>query len=282
MPLQGKVYKKMKKYIYLVFIILFTGCTTTSLNKVKDLEVKKVENFTKKEYVNISKDAIFEAAKKVFLLADKKQFRIDSYRGHLQVSKTKLSHFFLYPVTHEDRWTLTIDEKENTSFAKLELFQVTDFDEENVEYLSKYNHELFWSRLEYLLGLNKNWPICDSIKNIRGTLCDSIDLYTKTSPSKDDLIENILIENRQKTKNLNEINDDILNHDIEFTLDETNEDLLNKEDSANKQSNEEKTLDEELDKEIEELDKKVNSNIDKTLDKIQNDIEDEQLEEDNN
>ena len=154
----------MSKYIYLIFIIFFTACSTTTPNKeaLKEVkkEIKEIENFTRKEYKDISKDAIFEAAKKLFLLADKKEFRIDSYRDYLEVSKTKMSHFFLYPVTHEDRWSLTIDEKDNTSFARLELIRITDFDEEKVEYLSKYNHELFWSRLDYLLGLNGEWLPC--------------------------------------------------------------------------------------------------------------------------
>ncbi len=272
----------MSKYIYLIFIIFFTACSTTSPSKVVNMEAEnEVENFTKKEYKNISKDAIFEASKKLFLLADKNQFRIDSYRDHLTVSKTKMSHFFFYPVTHEDRWNLTIDEKDNTSFARLELIRITDFDEEKIEYLSKYNHELFWSRLDYLLGLNDEWLICDSVKNVRGTLCDSIDMYTKTSPTKEDIVKNILIKDRKKTKNLNEINDDILNDDIEFALDEVKSDLLNKENSDDSQTSDEKTLDEELDKEIEELDRKVNLNIDRTLDKIENDIKDEQLNKEN-
>lgn len=262
----------MRKYIYLIFIIFFTACSTTSPNKET---IKEIENFTKKEYKDISKDAIFEASKKLFLLADKKEFRIDSYRDHLEVSKTKMSHFFLYPVTHEDRWNLSIDEKDNTSFAKLELIRITDFNEEKIEYLSKYNHELFWSRLDYLLGLSDEWLICDSVKNVRGTLCDSIDMYTKSYPTKDDIVKNILIAERKKTKNLNEINDDILNEDIELALDEPKNDLLEKENSTDNQTNEEKTLDEELDKEILELDRKVNSNIDKTLGQIKNDIEDE-------
>ncbi len=69
--------------------------------------------------------------RKSFLLADKKQFRIDSYRDQLVVSKTKMSHFFLFPITHEDRWNLSVNEKDNISYAKLELVSITDFNEEN-------------------------------------------------------------------------------------------------------------------------------------------------------
>ena len=37
----------MSKYIYLIFIIFFTACSTTNPNKKI---IKEVENFTKKEY----------------------------------------------------------------------------------------------------------------------------------------------------------------------------------------------------------------------------------------
>lgn len=274
---------QMHKFIYLFFIMFFTSCSSINFNNelavdsMSENNSKKEESFSKKEYKGISKDAIFEAAKKVFLLADKNQFRIDSYRDHLYVSKTKLSHFFLYPVTHEDRWDLIIEEKDNVSIAKLTLVRITDFDEEKVEYLSKYNHDLFWNRIDYLLGISKEWISCDSITNLRGTLCDSLDMYNKRNPRKDDLVKDILIENRKVSKELNEINDDILNEDIDFTLDEEENDILEKEESFDTQENEDKTLDEALDKEIDELDKKVNSNIDKTLGKIENDRKDEQL-----
>lgn len=257
----------MHKYIFLVFILLFTACSTKSINKIE-------EPFTTKEYEGVSKDAIFEAAKKVFIFADNKQFRIDSYRDHLEVFKTKMSHYFLFPLTHEDRWSLSVEEKDDISYAKLELIRITDFNEEKKEYLSKYNHELFWQRLDYLLGLNNEWAYCDSTKNLRGTLCDPLDMYNKSNPTKADIVKNILIKDRKKSKNLDEVNDDILNEDIDFVLDDV--DILEDKEVNNKQVNDEKSLDEELDKEIEELDRKVNSNIDKTLDKIENNIKDEQ------
>ena len=267
----------MYKFIYLAFIILFTGCSVKNLDTKVNEQSKKNEYFTTREYKEISKDAIFEAAKKVFLLADKRKFRIDSYRDHLEVSKTKMSHFFLYPVTHEDRWNLSINEKDNTSFAKLELVRITDFDEEDKEYLSKYSHELFWRRLDYLLGINDKWISCDTIRNIRGTLCDGLDMYNNSAATKDDIVKNILIKNRRESQDLNEISDDILNEDIDFALDETTNDILGKEDLIDNQTSEEKISDEALDREIQELNSKVNSNIDRTLIEIKNDIKDEQL-----
>lgn len=229
------------------------------------------KNSTIREYPSISKDAILEAAKKVFLLASKDQFRIDSYRNNLEASKTKMSYFFLYTVTHQDIWSLSVEQKDNISIAKLKLIRITDFDEKNPDYLSKYNHELFWDRVDYLLGIKKDWNRCDSIDDIRGTLCDSLDMHTKIDANKNDLINNILIKDAKENQNKDALYNDILNDDIDFTLDEVKKENIESD----------KILDEALDKEIKELDEKVNSNIDRTLDKIQNDIIDEQINKEN-
>ncbi|PLY06964.1 MAG: hypothetical protein C0625_07145 [Arcobacter sp.] len=265
----------MYKYIFLILIVFFAGCTNKSTNIEK--VAQKENNYTFKNYTNISKDAIFEAAKKVFILAGKKHYRIDSYRDHLVVSKTKMSHFPLYAVTHEDIWDLQIDEKDNTSFAKLDLIRITDFYKEKPEYLSKRYHELFWNRVEYLLGLNDKWTSCTSTIDINNALCDSIDMYDYKNATKDDLIKDILIVNRKKSRNVDDINDDILKEDEVFTFDEKKNDILENEDNINEQTTAEKKLDDALGKEIEELDRKVNSNIDETLDKIENNIKDEEI-----
>lgn len=266
----------MYKYMFFVLIAFFVGCTNPNTNISK--EIIEDNNFSSKNYVNISKDAIFEAAKKVFLLAGKDEFRIDSYRDHLVVSKTKVSHYPFYVIVHDDIWDLQIDEKNNTSFAKLSIKQVTDFDEEKAEYLSLSTHDLFWSRVEYLLGLSDDWKVCTNNIEFSDILCDSIDMNNSKNTTKNDLVQDILIVNRKRSKNINETNDDILKEDIDFTLDEPKDDLLSEINNTD-QTNEEKTLNDDLDKEIEDLNRKVNINIDKTLDKIDKEITDEKITE---
>lgn len=267
----------MFKYIFLVFIMLFIGCSSTNNNII--IEDKKEESFiTTKKYMNISKDAIFEAAKKVFILAGQKEFRIDSYRDKLLVSKTKMNAYPFYAVTIEDRWLLSIEEKNNLSTAKLNIFRITDYNEENQEQLSSSLHELLWNRIDYLLGLTDNWISCEehyAYLNFTNAICDTLDMPKPKSAKKDDIIKDILILDREKSKSLKEIDNDILKDDIVFSIDDTNTDILEKEDKIDKNVKRDKTLDDLLDKEIEELDKKVNSNIDKTLNKIEENLEDE-------
>ena len=271
----------MYKYIFFVFIVFFVGCTSTSVNTNTNKEVVEENNYTSRNYTNISKDAIFEAAKKIFLLAGKDEFRIDSYRDHLVVSKTKMSHYPFYAITHDDVWDLHIEEKDNTSFAKLDLTRITDFEKDKPEYLSKSHHDFFWSRVDYLLGLSDEWEDCSTKIDLNDALCDGIDMNESKNATRKDLVKDILIVDRKRSKTLDEANDDILEEDIVFTLDDGKNDILDSSNNTNEQTNAEKTFDEDLDKVIEELDRKVNSNIDETLDRIDKDIENEEILEGN-
>ena len=271
----------MYKYIFLAILIFLTGCSTK--NTIENMSIEendvKNENFTTRDYTNISKDAVFEAAKKVFLLASKKEFRIDSYRDKLLVSKTKMTFIPLMVDVHEDFWQLSIEEENNISKAKLELFRIYDYNNEEPKFLTKNIHDLLWTRIDYILGLNDIWMECkDHNLDFYGALCDPIDMHDLKRPIKEDIIQDILISDRKLSQSLNDIDDDILNDDVELTIDDE-EDILSKDDSDSKdEDNEETKSDADFDRELKELEKKVNKNIDETLDKIENNVNDEVIE----
>lgn len=257
----------MIRYIFLVSIVfLFSACNSFNLFNTKNKKLEENIYVTKREYKNISKDAIFEAAKKIFILADKKEFRIDAYRDRLQVSKTKMNYYTFFTNTSADFWVLSVDEKNNISKAKLKLYRITDFNKNSKEYIKSPVHEVFWNRLEYLLGLTDNWKSCLYAFDFVDALCDMVDLRNAQNPKQSDIVKDILIENRKASKSLNEIDQDVLKDDIVLSIEDISEDILENasDDIEVEQSNEE----ESLDKEIEALDKKVNENIDNTLDKI--------------
>lgn len=266
----------MYKYLFLVFIVIFAGCSnkawTLDGKIIKENNIQE-EHFSSKKYVNISKDAIFEATKKVFILAGKKEFRIDSYRDKLIISKTKMNYYPLFPISHEDFWILYIDEENNISNAKLELFRITNFDKDNIQYLDSDVHNILWNRIEYILGLNDKWESCTKYWDFNDVLCDSIDLNSFKEAKKEDIVKKILISDRKKSKSLNKINEDILRDDIELSIDDSTNDILSKGNSIeNEETKSEESLNNSIDKEIEKLDKKVNENIDNTLDKINDEI----------
>lgn len=254
----------MYKYFLLLILIFFTGCIN---NKQNSINIKQIEakHSTKKEYKDISKDAIFQAAKKVFILTGGTQFRIDSYRDALIVSKTKLSHYPFYTTTSEDKWSISIEEKDNTSYVEILGKRVTNFDEENIKYLNKRLNKLLFNRIEYFLGLKHSWSPCLTSFGFDDALCDNIELKAYQAPTKEDIIKDIYISQRVPSKLVIDTND-ILKEDISLTLDEQTQDVLSQEDNIEADANQTR----EFDDEILKLDQKVNTNIEKTLDRIEN------------
>lgn len=256
----------MYKYFLVFVVILFSGCFS-SKNLSSDIEKLNDKYSTKRVYKDISKDAIFEATKKIFILTGDSEFRMDSYRDSLIVSKTKLSHYPFYTNVSEDKWQISIEEKNNSSYVKVLSKRVNNFDDENSVYLSKSLHKLLFDRIDYYLGLKDSWSTCLVDFSLDDALCDIIDLKFYSTPSKEDIIKDIYISQRKPSQRLIDTKD-ILSEDISFSVDEQNEDILSQEDDIDTG-----TETREFDAEILELDKKVNSNLDKTLDKIEDSTE---------
>jgi len=253
-------------YFIVLFSLLISGCATKNINKDKD--------FVQKVYKGISKDAILEATKKAFIFSGNAVFFIDSYRNNVYVTRTKMVHYPLYAKTFEDRWNLSVEEKDNISYVKLSAKRVHDHDEKDITYFHHDTHKLLLSRMEYFLGLNNQWLSCafyHKYTSFDEALCDAVDLKTLREPNKYDIINNIYIEDRKKDVSINSKKNDILGEDIVLTLDDEKVDILDKE-IIDEEESSDKKLD-ELDKEILELDKKVTDNINETLENIENNSE---------
>ena len=249
----------------IIFTLFFSGCSFSST------PIKEEDRITKREYKNISKDAIFYAAKKAFVFSGNGVFFLDSYRNSLYVTRTKMIHYPAYATTFEDRWNISIEERNNTSYAKLSAKRVHNFDEKDITYLSKKVQNLLWARIDYFLGMEKKWYSCDflhSYTTSEEALCDNVDLKVLREPNQNDVIKDIYISNRKVSSDIVDIKSDILSEDIVLSIDEDKTDILEKEDKIEETDTSEEKLD-ELDKEIEQLDKKVSDNIDETLEKIE-------------
>lgn len=256
-----------KKYILItiLFSLLLSGCSFSSQ------PLKEEDRKTKREYKNISKDAIFYAAKKAFVFSGNGVFFLDSYRNSLYVTRTKVVHYPTYATTFEDRWNISVEERDNISHAKLSAKRVHNFDEKDITYLSKKTQNLLWARIEYFLGLEKKWYSCDFLHSFTTTeeaLCDNVDLKVLREPNQNDVIKDIYISDRKASSDIVDIKSDVLSEDIVLSIDEDKTDILEKEDKIEETDTSEEKLD-ELDIEIEKLDKKVSDNIDETLEKIE-------------
>lgn len=174
----------MIKYLLLaVFFVFFTGCSSK-----EDVYV------TKRIYKDISKDAVLEAGKKVFLLSNqKKEFMIDSYRNRLKVTKVVFKDRVFRIDLYTDKWLLEVVEMDNESRANLILVRSDAMDDEDRKSISKNVHEVFWARLEYLLGLTKDWKYCQThmITSFDESLCSNI--FTSGKPEDSDMVKNLKI-----------------------------------------------------------------------------------------
>lgn len=248
------------KRFFLIFIFVFLSFLSAKDEIKSDNQV-----ITTREFKNISKDSIFEAGKKLFLANNINKFRIDSYRNKLVATKNEIIYYPFFPVTNEKFWELNIEEKENSSKASLILYKITDYDKTSIEYPNEKVHELFWKRIEYMLGLSNEWPYCIGFTSFGCEFVSFVDKYDVEELKN--TISKIYITDRKRSKSLKEMEDDVLLSDINLSLDEAKEDILD-EKNQDLNSDEDRLNNNQLDKEIQELDKKVNENIDLNLDRI--------------
>lgn len=247
--------------LFVFFIVLFfTACSVSSEN------LNKGQEYTKRVYKDINKDAILEASKKIFMYSGNRDFIIDSYRDSVHIIKPKLVVNIFDAYTTEDNWSIQVEEKNKETHVKLHIQRIVDFKKNKPKYFKKDLYVFFWKRLDFMLGLNKNWPTCNEYNVSDSAMCDG-DLWDKVTPNKYDVLKNISFADKMKVRNIDQYGDDILAKDIELSVEEdTSTDILLQEDSLNEKINE-KSLD-IIDSEIDKLNKEVNENIDTTLDKI--------------
>jgi len=179
-----QVDKKNYKSIFIVsFVTLFfiIGCSS---------KTQYVSNTKYYDY-NITKDQLLDAVKKVFVLSDKGDFVVDTYRDEINATKSKAVYKLYTMDIRNDHFDFKIDENitQKTLKATLSLSRTYGIDEDEIDYLDEDSHvyKLFWNRVDYLLGINEDWSGC-ALYRFDGFLCDIVDL-ANNSANKEDLID---------------------------------------------------------------------------------------------
>lgn len=180
--------------LLIVIAFLFSGCSFTNVTFTSD-EVKT----SKRVYKDISKDAILEASKKMFILANKKEFIIDSYRDRIEISKVLFENKIYSVDLYLDKWILEVYQFENETRANLTLVRTDALEESENIIVPTDVFDLFWARLDYLLGLNQSWADCRTYQFKRvifdTTLCDKF--FFSDKPENSEKIKNIYISQRE-------------------------------------------------------------------------------------
>lgn len=166
--------------IFLIGIFFMQGCAP-----------KKYESSTKSFDQNITKDQLLHAVKRVFALTDKEAFIIDSYRNEINITKPKLVHRAYTMNIQNDNFDFKVDENKtkNTLDGTISIYRTYGVDEEDRYYIKKdsFPYDLFWDRVEYLLGLKKDWRVCNYVLS-KGFMCDILSL-DNTWAKKEDQID---------------------------------------------------------------------------------------------
>jgi hypothetical protein len=180
--------KIMFKYILLVVtVVLFTGC------------MQKQNYIEKKVYKGYSKDAILEASKKVFFLADKnRSFYVDSYRNKVEITKRRFYHHIYDVGIYLDTWVIETVQEDGQTRVLLSLKRTNVDTKKEVAITKEINMTLFWNRMDYLLGKNKKWDSCFSKLSLftnNNILCDK-GFLLEQKPKASDMVKNPLILQR--------------------------------------------------------------------------------------
>ncbi len=211
----------MNKYIFLLILIVFTGCS----QKQEEVYV------TKKVYPDISKNAVFDAAKTLFNISNEdngnKAFVIDSYRDKIEVNKIIFKDNIVRIDIILDKWLLELYQTENETRANLIFIRRDGVDLDDVKSFDKNVHQLFWDRLDYLLGLNKDWKLCNryfGVNQING-FCSG---YFVTSKPDESFIQKNVSISKEETKinTIDSVNADILVK-TDLTLIKNKNDIFN-------------------------------------------------------
>lgn len=157
-------------FILLVSIFFIFGCSSKS----------EYTSTTRSFDRNITKDQLLHAVKRVFTITDKDAFLIDSYRNDINITKPKAVYkLYTMDMQNDNFYFKVVDDNESkpTIDATISISRTYGIEEGDKYYVDEnsFTYALFWDRVEYLLGLKKEWKMCNYVLS-EGFMCDLVDL----------------------------------------------------------------------------------------------------------
>lgn len=196
----------MGKLLIIFMLVVFANCSEEQNVLV-----------TKKVYSNVSKNSIFDAAKTLFNISNEsngdKSFVIDSYRDKLEVTKVIFKYKLFKTEIILDKWILELYQMENETRANLIFIRRDGIDENDVKSIDVDIHELFWDKLDYLLGVKKQWNECNSYftGNVIYDFCRNY--FIDTIPESKYVLNDISISSENiKLNTIDSLKSNILNN----------------------------------------------------------------------
>lgn len=191
----------MKRYLSLVLVLSLSGCVTLPPPPQGREEWNSVHT---REFSEASVEEVSAAAEKVLRLADH-DFTFDYPDGQLMATRHWLVYMLLAASMGTDYWKLTMEPIPSGTRATLQISRAASavsptpvvglggavgtsvvssaMPGRPIRYPSAY--ELFWSRVEFLLGRSSDWVTCDEFESGK-SVADKAEIYVLCSINTDD------------------------------------------------------------------------------------------------
>lgn len=176
----------MNKIFILIILVIFS-------NASEDIKIFT----TNRVYKDVSKNAIFDSVKTLFSLSNEdngnKDFILDSYIDRLEITKINFKYNVINVDIILDTWVVELNQFENETRAILTFTRKDGLNEKNIKEVNDNVHNLFWDRVDYILGLNKDWKSCSSYFsfNFFNSFCNNY--FVNSKPENSYVLKNISI-----------------------------------------------------------------------------------------
>lgn len=165
-------------FLFVFILLFFAGCSFKTVNK-EDIKQEEFELISStKTYENIHKDQLLLAVKKLLLASFDDEILIDSYRMRIDAVRPSMIAALSGVDIQHDNFLFKVKEQDNKLEASV-LISTTKgvIDEKTIYFKNEhYIYEIFWSRLDYILGLRDDYDFC-GVLFLKTSACDVLNPY---------------------------------------------------------------------------------------------------------
>lgn len=172
-----RVWQMLRKLIVLLLLAMMTGCSATPHKQLSREEWLDVYS---QDYAGVTKEQVINAAENLFRLADGNDFSIIHTEDGVYATRNWLVYMVLAAASGTDYWKLTVAPTDNGVRATVRVNTqsqsivpmpttsdamtagTTPMSGRPVEGTAVY--DLFWNRMDYLLGKSPTWMTCKMAK----------------------------------------------------------------------------------------------------------------------
>jgi hypothetical protein len=149
----------MKCEIKIILAVLFVT-TLSSCATPKQYTQAEWDKYSTRIYKDKTSEQIIDAATKLFTLSDPDDYGFNRFENSLEAIRKQYN---LLRVSH-DKWTLRTYQKEDGTKAIIGFIWMAGTNPSLQK--DEGTYQLFWARMDYLLGLSRDWVTCDEYQDL--------------------------------------------------------------------------------------------------------------------